>query len=316
MKQSVHEERLKIPTVGGGHMFVRQLAPEKATAVVLMVHGLGNQGDVFLQDGHGLANYLSEMGYTCVVPDLIGQGQSWPHRSRQFNHGADLIIREDLPRLAAECRRIANGKPVFLIGQGFGGVLLASAYARSPAMRPQVAGLMHFGSRRSTRLGGVAHGGWDAFVWKRLFPVLGSLGGEVPLHWFRQAMNAESVQLFQDAQDWNDGDWRGPGPESFNYAAAAEQLDWPPSLYLARRHGGYADHLADVREFMRELGTHNGRLLVLGKRDGNLRNYSTLSMLQHDDAWVDHFPVILDWLNERLRQLDADDTPARHLASV
>ncbi|MFG1496677.1 alpha/beta fold hydrolase [Saccharospirillum sp. HFRX-1] len=316
MKQSVHEERLKVPTVGGGHLFVRQLAPEQSTAVVLMVHGLGNQGDVFLQDGHGLANYLSEMGYTCIVPDMIGQGQSWPHRSRQLNHGAGVMIREDLPRLAAEARRIANGKPVFLVGEGFGGVLLASAYARISAMRPQVAGMVHLGTRRSTRLGGVAHGGWDAFVWQRLLPLLGSLKGEVPLHWFRKSMNAESLQLFQDAKAWNDGDWHGPGSDSFDYAAAATQLDWPASLYLARRQGGYGDHLADVREFMRELGTHNGRLLVLGKRDGNLRNYGPLSMLQHDDAWVDHFPVILDWLNERLRQMDSDDKPARHLASV
>lgn len=316
MKQSVHEERLKVPTVGGGHLFVRKVAPDHAKAVVLLVHGLGNQGDIFLQDGHGLANYLSEMGYTCLVPDLIGQGQSWPHRSRQLSHGIDAMVREDLPRLAAETRRVADGKPVFLVGQGFGGVLLASAYARIPAMRPQVAGMVHFGSRRSARLGGVTHGGWETFVWRRLLPLLGKLKGEVPLHWFRQSMNAESTQLFADALAWNEGDWTGQGDADYHYGNGAEQLDWPPSLYLARRKGGYGDHLADVREFMRELGTHNGRLLVLGKRDGNLRNYGPLSMLQHDDAWVDHFPVILDWLNERLRQNDPDDAATRHLASV
>lgn len=315
MKQSVHEERLKVPTTQGGHLFVRKLAREGAPAVVLMVHGLGNRGDVYLHEGHGLANYLSELGFTCLIPDLIGQGQSWPHRSRRLDRGAHTIVNDDLPRLVAEARRIADGRPVFLIGQGFGGVLLASAYARVAAMRPGVAGMIHFASRRSSQLGGVSHSATGRLLNRHLMPTLGKMLGEVPLHWTRQTMSAESLVLYDDYLAWSEGDWSEAGESAFDYAAAARQLEWPPSLYLARRNGGYTDHLADVREFMREIGTHNARLLVLGKRDGNLRNYSMLSMLQHDDAWVDHFPVILDWLNERTRHANPQQK-MRHLMSV
>lgn len=316
MKQTVHEERLKVPTAQGGQLFVRKLAPERAPAVVLMVHGLGNRGDLYLHEGHGLANYLSDLGFTCLIPDLIGQGQSWPRRSRRLDRGIEMIVNEDLPRLVTEARRIADGRPVFLVGEGMGGVLLASAYARVPAMHPSVAGMVHFGSRRSVRLGGVTHASTSRFLWHRLMPLLGAVRGEVPLHWWRKAMGAESIALYKDSLAWADGDWRELGEEGrFDYAAAARQLDWPPSLYLARRNGGYGDHPADVREFMREIGTHNARLLVLGKREGNLRNYDPLSMLRHDDAWVDHFPVVLDWLNERLRHI-APKPRVRHLVSV
>lgn len=316
MKQQIHEERLKVPTVQGGHLFVRHLAPENPQGVVLLVHGLGNRGDLFLHEGHGLANFLSEMGFACLVPDLIGQGQSWPSRSRHMTHGLEDITTEDLPRLTAEARRLAKDKPVFLVGQGFGGVLIASAYARSPAMRPDVAGMIHFGARRSMRLGGIAHSATATFLWRRLMPFTGQLKGEVPLNWLRHSLDAETIMLYQQYLSWSDGDWVGFDEDApFDFKRAAQSLEWPASLYIARRNGGFGDHPADVREFMREIGTHNARLLVLGKRDGNLRNYSPLSMLRHDDAWVDHFPVVLDWMNERVR-LMAPEGKVRHLMSV
>ncbi|GGX75612.1 alpha/beta fold hydrolase [Saccharospirillum salsuginis] len=316
MKQQIHEERLKVPTVQGGHLFVRQLAPENPQGIVLLVHGLGNRGDLFLHEGHGLANFLSEMGFACLVPDLIGHGQSWPKRSRRMTHGIEDIVTEDLPRLATEARRLAKGKPVFLIGQGFGGVLLASAYTRIPAMRPDVAGMVHFGTRRSAKLGGVAHSPTLAVLRRRILPFIGQIKGEIPLNWLRQSLDAETITLYREYLDWSESDWVGRNEDAlFDYTTAAQSLDWPASLYFARRNGGYDDHPADVREFMREIGTHNARLMVLGKRDGNLRNYSPLSMLQHDDAWVDHFPVVLDWMTERVRQIEPEGK-VRHLVSV
>ncbi len=320
MKQQIREERLKVPTVQGGHLFVRQIGPEKPAGVALLIHGLGNRGDLFLHDGHGLANFLSEMGFACLVPDLIGQGQSWPKRSRRMTHSLEDIITEDLPRLATEARRLSKGKPIFLIGQGFGGVLLASAYARIPAMRPAVAGMIHFGTRRSAKLGGIHHSATSAFIWRHLFPLLGQIKGEIPLRWLTSTMGSETLSLYHEYMALSEGEWKTQHNTEedtpiFDYKQAAEQLEWPPSLYIARRNGGYTDHPTDVREFMREIGTHNARLLVLGKNGGNLRNYSPLSMLQHDDAWVDHFPVVLDWMMERVRQRTPEGK-VRRLVSV
>lgn len=315
MKHGIKEYRLKVPTWQGGQLFVRQFLPEAPQALVVLLHGLGNKGDVFCHQGHGLAQFLADMGFHCLVPDLIGHGQSWPNLSRRLDHDANLIIREDLPRLMAEARRQADGLPIFLVGQGFGGVLLASSYAREPGVRPGVLGMIHLGTRRNASLGGVHHSTLSRLTTDALLPALGTLKGAVPMRWLGKGPEPEYLTLYRDYLRWSNGPWVAHDDTGFDYAAAAQHLDWPPSLYLARRNGGYTDHVADVREFMRELGTHNGRLWVLGKRDGNLRNYSAQSMLIHDDAWVDHFPVLLDWINERLRQLPKG-VRVRHLVSV
>lgn len=302
MSAIVREERLKIPTVHGGQLFLRRLEQrEDCKAVVLMLHGLGCNGDVFLNEGHGLATYLTELGFTCFVPDLVGHGQSWPHISRHLEHSIHDIIVEDIPRLITEVERKLKGRPLFLVGQGFASSLLLAAFARDANLRQHVSGFVHLNSRRSTAISGTSQRLSSKILWQKIMPLLGAVRGSVPLNWTPYGTQEESPKWYQTFLDWSLGEWIDP-VDQFNYSAAVRQLALPPSLYLATRSAGYWSNTADVREFMRELGTHNGRMLILAKGDGNLRNYNALSMLQHDDAWVDHFPVILDWLSERARQ--------------
>lgn len=301
MSAIIREERLKIPTIKGGQLFLRRLEQsENSKAAVLMLHGLGCDGDVYLNGGHGLATYLTELGFTCYVPDLVGHGQSWPHISRHLEHSVHDIIVEDIPRLIAEIERKLKGRPLFLIGQGFASTLLLAAFARNAELRRHVTGFVHLNSRRSTVISGVNHSLTSRLLWRHLLPFVSKLRGSVPLNWTPYGTQEESASWYQTFLHWSDGDWLDP-VDQFNYSAAIRELSLPPSLYLAARSMGYWANTADVREFMRELGTHNGRMLILAKGDGNLRNYHALSMLKHDDAWVDHFPVILDWLSERAR---------------
>lgn len=304
MNPTIREERLKVATVHGGQIFLRHLQQPDTHAAVLMLHGLGSNGDTFIKEGHGLANYLSEMGFSCYVPDQIAHGHSWPNMSRHLEHSVHDVIDSDIPRIVDEISRTLNGKPLFLIGQGFGSVLLLSAYARSETIQTLTQGFVHFNARRSVTISGASHNGASRFLWRTLMPALGSLRGDIPMHWSRHGHQPELLSWYRTFQNWSEGSWQDE-QDAFNYGSALRELSLPPSLYFATRSQGYLAHVADVREFMRELGTHNGRMLILAKGDGNLRNYHSQSMLQHDDAWVDHFPVLLDWLNERVRQLKA-----------
>lgn len=297
MKRHLRKERHKVATVQGGQIFVQSIEPEQPKGVVLMVHGLGSSGQAFLGTDKGLAPYLAEMGYTCLVVDLIGHGQSWPLPSRNLKHGISTIINEDLPRLVAEARRLGKGRGLFLVGQGLGGTMLASAYARHASVRADVLGMVHFGARRAIR----HQNGVSAFCWRQIMPVLGALLGKVPLHWLRLAVEAENPSLYREWLSWSKGAWVDPQAPEIDFGEAAAALDWPASLYFARRKGGFADQLEDVREFIRDIGTHNARLLVLGRKEGNLRNYRFDQLTRHDDAWVDHFPLLLDWMNEHLQ---------------
>mgnify|MGYP000672245523 CR=1 FL=1 len=302
MNPTIREERLKVATVLGGQIFLRHLAQKETHAAVLMLHGFGANGDAFIKEGDGLANYLSEMGFSCYVPDMIAHGHSWPHMSRHLEHSVHDIITKDLDKILEEIERKLNGKPLFLVGQGFGSVLLMSGYARSERLQQLTEGFIHFNARRSTVISGVTHSSLSRLFWRKLMPLMASLRGDVPMHWTGQGNQPELLSWYKTGLAWNEGDWVD-SKDQFNYGAALRELSLPPSLYFASRSQSYQNHTADMREFMRELGTHNGRLMILAKGDGNLRNYNSMTMLQHDDAWVDHFPVVLDWLNERIRQV-------------
>lgn len=300
MTAMVRVEKINVSTVKGGQLYVRHLAPGNAHASVLMLHGLGSSGEVFVHEQRGLANYLSELGFECFVPDLVGHGQSWPHLSKHLDHTVNDIVAEDMPRLLAEIHKTLNGKPLFLIGQGFGSVLMMSTVARYPEVLQLIDGFVHFNARRSARLSGAAYSGICRSFWRHLLPMTSVFKGSVPMQWLPDCSEPEIPDNYQTWLKWSEGDWID-SVDDFDYQAAFEEIDLPPSLYLTARSKAYRSNTADVREFMRELGTHNARMLVLAKGDGNLRNYNSLTMLQHDDAWVDHFPRVLDWLNERIK---------------
>jgi hypothetical protein len=56
-------------------------------------------------------------------------------------------------------------------------------------------------------------------------------------------------------------------------------------------------HPKDVALLAEETGAYQvKRVVVLGKRNGNLHNYGHIDMLTHPDAPRDHFRTALDWL--------------------
>jgi hypothetical protein len=212
----------------------------------------------------------------------------------------DIVV-SDIPKIIDEIERKLDGKPLFLVGQGFGSVLLLSSFAKSEKLQSLTHGFIHFNARRSATISGVKHNALSRGFWRKFLPFMGSIRGDVPLHWTSHGSQPELLNWYNTSLDWSEGEWVD-AVDKFNYGSALRDLSLPPSLYFATRSHQYHAHTADVREFMREVGTHNGRMLILAQGDGNLRNYNSMTMLQHDDAWVDHFPVVLDWLNERIRQ--------------
>jgi hypothetical protein len=47
-----------------------------------------------------------------------------------------------------------------------------------------------------------------------------------------------------------------------------------------------------------EMAPENLASLVLSKGNGNLHNYDHINILTHPDAPKDHFPIVLNWLNQ------------------
>lgn len=88
---------------------------------VLLCHGLSaNHRNVAFGGENGLAEYLSQQGYDCWVPDLRGRADSEvPDESWSFDH----YVEQDLPAAIDYIRDATDSERVHWVGHSMGGML-------------------------------------------------------------------------------------------------------------------------------------------------------------------------------------------------
>ena len=126
-------------------------------AVVLLVHGFGQNRYAWHLPSRSLANYLAKIGFDVFNLDLRGHGRSRHFGSRRSSSVSDYD-EEDLPNAIEEIQQLAGKRPVFLVGHSLGGLV---SYAAAPQLNGAIAGVASFGSpyhfgRGSTSLTAIA----------------------------------------------------------------------------------------------------------------------------------------------------------------
>lgn len=263
---------------------------------VFMLHSIAADSSTFFSaDGKGLASYLARAGFDVFVADLRGRGKSWPKIGAAARFGLTETITEDIPALLGKIVARRGQVPQIWIGHGWGSVLLMSYYARFGTEISPVEKMLHFGSRRqlvATNRSKVFRFDWQ---WRKLGHFLVRLKGFLPGSAMYLGRVNESACFYRDYLRWSDNEeW--VGLDDFDYGAAIKQQMVPPSYYIASLGDQVYGDLDDVRHFIKALGSHDGRLLVLSRDSGNSRNYDHLELLQHSDCENDHFPIVAEWL--------------------
>lgn len=298
------EKSIMVPLGENGlqQLHMRHIYQNPEAPSVFLLHGLLEDGTIYYsRTGEGLAYFLVENGFQVFVPDLRGKGRSWPSVSQLLRCRVVDLVTEDIPTLLEAVEETTGRVPAFLVGHGFGGVLISSFLARYPEYRHLITGVVHFGSRRVASGADLYRRILIDWLWSGLAGPIARIRGVVPGRLLHIGSRDEHPQLHEDSLVWLKGSpWQDPD-DAFDYGRALSQgLEYPPSLYFASQKDlGYGNP-ADVRNFMREVGHHNGRLVVLGKSGGNRHNYSHIGMLIHPEARDDHFPFMLEWLVEML----------------
>lgn len=279
----------------------RYRSTDRASVPVMLLHGLHEDGTVFYsRTGRGLAPYLARHGADVLVPDLRGRGRSWPGIEQRPDYDVCKVVTEDLPLLAEAAERLCGQVAPVWIAHGAGGVLLSAFLARYPEFCTHLKGVVYFGSCRRFMAGEYWQNRLLTGLWGPVTDWVARLLGAVPAPLLGLGVQNESLALHRTLLSWSQGaPWRDPG-DQFDYAQAWEHgATHPPVLYFATRgRVGFGSATA-VTAFMRELGRHDGRLVVLGRQGGNLHNYTHISMLTHEDAERDHFPFMLRWIQDR-----------------
>ena len=266
---------------------------------VFMLHGLLEDGTAFYDEkGNGLACYMARQGYDVFVADLRGKGQSWPRVNAKSQMGVHHHITEDIPAMVNKITQIRGEIPQTWVGHGWGAVLLMACYARAEQLLAPVEQFIHVGSRRKTDLSSKLKRFVFKVLWQRLGGICTALSGYLPSRFLCLGDCKESEPNYRDYLAWSQqSQWLDP-KDGFDYGQAIQQKRLPPSLYVASAGDLIYGDILDARAFIKELGPHDGRLLVLDKKAGSLRNYKHNELLIHQDAEKDFFPQLLDWLQE------------------
>ncbi len=301
MKNKLKYESIMVSVPSGQQVHMMRFYEDKNNlgTPVFMLHSVAEQGNSFYQGrGGGLAHYLARQGYDVYVADMRGKGKSWPKVTPSSTFGSHELITEDIPAMVKKI--VAKRGPVaqIWVSHGWGGVLMCACYARYGDSLCPVARMVHFAVRRQAQALGFEQKWWFAVVWGVLARLALKLNGYLPAKLLHFGSCNESARSYQDYCDWaQQAQWLD-GDDEFNYGEAIREQQLPPSFYVASRGDGLQGHPSHIRQFMMELGPHDGRLLVLDSQAGSLHDYGHTEMLCHEDCEEDHFPLLLDWLRE------------------
>lgn len=301
-KENYEQTTINIPVKSGDQVCLRRIYKNHSelAAPVLLVHDVCSSSESYLNEARhpkkitgGLAMYLARAGYDVYVADFRGRGNSWPKLSKHSDFGAHEIINEDLPAMVRAIVRSRGYARQIWVGHGFGSALLASYYARYGSEIASVERCIHFAPAR-------VKSGRQWFDWLRnetFMSILSKVYGYIPAEKWAIAPSNESVTLHRDYLDWcRKPVWLDP-KDGFDYAVAVRTVRWPKSLYFANEGRKSLLSLNDVREFMHSLGGHDGRMISLMPEDKSAHNYDHFGVLQDNEALEDHFPMLLEWLN-------------------
>lgn len=263
---------------------------------LLLVPGFLQTNDVFMptKGEGGLAPFLAGLGYDVFMAELRGRGKSWPEISRGADWGVHEAICSDLPAHLCMIERLRPGVPQVWLGQDFSSLLLLGRFARGDLAAP-VEGMIHLGASRLRMPEG--RGRWA----HSLFSLAARLSVATRGFVARPGQDGckETRSTLDCLLNWQSEEaWLDPA-DDFDYAAALQAAPPPPSLYVANERSSLWGRVEDCRRLIGEMGAHDARIVSIGRRGGNQRNYSHRALVQHPAAHDDHFLQIQDWLQER-----------------
>ncbi len=296
---TVRPQSIPVSLAGGDILNLQRFAGGAPGPPVLMLHGAIENGRIFYSgSGRGLAPYLARNGFDVYVADLRGRGKSTPPLGRGSGFGQTEAITEDIPAFIEAIKRIRGNVQQYWIAHSWGGVLFSSVLARFPEYVNLVRSLVYFGSKRTIRVWNIQRILKVELVWKLACPLACLVFGYLPARRLRIGSDSETVKSYRQSATWVTNNAWIDSDSGFNYGEAIKMIPLPPIWYIAAENDHALGHPNDVRDFMETAGRQECRYTVLSRSNGNRHDYDHITMLTHPDAVQDHFPGVLEWLQQ------------------
>jgi len=271
---------------------------------VLMIHGMVEDGRIFYhRSGKGLGSYLARHGYNVYIADLRGIGQSTPTIHRHSAHGQTETIRDDIPALMQFVLQHSGQPQLHLAAHSWGGVYLNAALLRAPQLIPNVLSSVYFGSKRTVRARNLDRYFRINLVWNRFAKQLTRRQGYLPAVRYKLGSDNETRKTHQQCVDWVRQEHWIDSDDGFDYGQAAKNTCLPDTLYYAALRDFSLGHRFDVKRFAKESGPHRYQYRLLSRQQGNRLDYDHINMLTAPQCVDDHFPEVLQWLQQHPPEL-------------
>lgn len=295
---NVQAESIFIPVTDTDTLHLKRFSKGQSGPPVLLVHGSIENGRIFYSNsGKGFAPFLASQGYDVFIPDLRGRGKSTPAISRHSRFGLTHTLQEDFPAIINRIKELKGDVPQFWGAHSWGGVLML-AYLARPEVPVNVQAMAFFASKRRISVKSLQKFFMIDVMWNLVAKAAIAVTGILPAQKLRMGSDSETRHTHQQTNAWvREQDWRH-WHDGYDYAAALQRMQLPPTLYLAGANDTVLGHPVDVEKLMQETGSNNATFKVLSSANGYLHNYDHINILTHPDALQDHFKLVEAWFRD------------------
>ncbi len=266
---------------------------------VLMVHGAIENGRIFYNEkGRGLGCFLASSGFDVYVIDLRGRGYTIPTIKPFDTFGQTETIVTDLP-LFIDFVYQNNPQPMHLMAHSWGGVLLTSMLARNPKLIDKVRSQIFFGTKRQVRVLNPEALFKIRLMWHHVAPIYAKRHGLLAAKKLGFGSDDETIKSHGQGMGWTKSSQWIDSDDGFDYQQACQQVNWPPTWFVAAIKDKALGHPDDVKRFIVEANYTDAKYTLLSKKNGFKRDYDHISMLTDPVSPKDHFVQIVQWLAEQ-----------------
>lgn len=265
---------------------------------VFCVHGAIENGRIFYsKNKKGLAYYLASHGYDVFIVDLGGRGNSTPYVSSRKSYSQFDNICLEIPECIKYINKLKNDAPMHWLGHSWGGVILASVYARYEDICNNLRSCVFLASKRQIKVFNLHKIFIIDIVWKFIGKILISIYGYLPAKKYLSGSDDEPKDFYLQCNNWVQSDeWIDI--DGFDYKKRFLSVPLAPTLFLTGSKDHSLGHQDDVKRLLKECGKGMHKFKLLSISNGAKANYGHIDILTSKLAVNDHFREISQWIKE------------------
>jgi len=289
-------ETKRLELAPGIYSAVHRFRTDDSKTPVLLIHGSMESSRIFYsKSGKGFAPFIARSGFDVFAIDIAGKGQSKPIASKKISHSQADFIHRDMIKYLSYIRDFYPDVPIRIGAHSWGGVLALAWYAHYGTLE-NTGPMVFFGTKRRIGVFHLKRVFMVDVMWSGLGYISGALLGYVPTGKLKLGIEDEPHGFFKETNHWvYSKKWmdKKTGKDISKLLRGKEK---PPILHFAGVKDAVLGNPLDVERLIKETGDENTEMVLLGKANGNFKDYGHNDMLTAKEAPEDHFEIAANWL--------------------